>query len=379
MNTNTKQIQMVDLQSQYQRLKDPINQAIQEVLDSTAFIKGPQLAEFEASLANYLKVKHVIGCANGTDALQIAFMALDLKPGDEVIVPAFTYVATAEVIGLLGLVPIMVDVYSDTFNVNLLELEKAITTKTKAIVPVHLFGQSANMEGILDIATRHNLFVVEDNAQALGANYTNKTGQMSKTGTMGNIGCTSFFPSKNLGCFGDGGALFTNDDSLAEKIKTIANHGQKKKYYHSVLGVNSRLDTLQAAILNVKLKELDDFANRRQLVAERYNQAFTEIQELECPFVATYTDHVYHQYTLKVKNGLRDKLQAFLSDKGVPSMIYYPVPLYEQEAFKSYFKGNKLVNTEDHCKSVLSLPIHTEMEGTQQNYIINSVKSFFNK
>lgn len=379
MNTNTKQIQMVDLQSQYQRLKDPINQAIQGVLDSTAFIKGPQLVEFESNLAQYLKVKHAIGCANGTDALQIAFMALGLRAGDEVIVPAFTYVATAEVIGLLGLVPVMVDVEEDTFNISIEKLEAAITPKTKAIVPVHLFGQSANMEDVLHIAEKYKLFIVEDNAQALGADYTLQDGSKVKTGTIGHIGCTSFFPSKNLGCFGDGGALFTNDSDLADKIKMIANHGQKKKYYHSVLGVNSRLDTLQAAILNVKLPHLDDFAKRRQTVAHKYNDAFGDISGIECPKVAPFTNHVYHQYTLKVMDGKRDEMQAYLNEYGIPSMIYYPLPLYKQDAFKEFFTSGSLEITEKLCNSVLSLPIHTEMNESEQYYIIEKVVSFFTK
>lgn len=369
-------IQMVDLQSQYARLKPEIDAAMQEVVDSAAFIKGPALKTFEENLATYLGVKHVIGVANGTDALQIALMALGLKPGDEVIVPAFTYVATAEVIGLLGLVPVMVDVYPDTFNINPALVEDAITPKTKAIVPVHLFGQSAAMDEINTIAKRHNLFVVEDNAQAIGADYTHKDGLMQKTGTLGDIGCTSFFPSKNLGCFGDGGALFTNNNQLAANIRMIANHGQKKKYYHSVLGVNSRLDTLQAAVLDVKLKHLDDFAMRRQAVADVYDQVFAGIDFLETPVRSNFSSHVFHQYTLKVKDGKRDELKVYLQQHKVPSMIYYPLPLYKQEAFSDFFNGGELPNTQVLCEQVLSLPVHTEMDTNTLDCIIQKVKDF---
>ena len=384
-------IQMVDLQSQYQRLKPEIDAAIQQVVESAAFIKGPALKTFEENLAKYLGVKHVIGVANGTDALQIALMALGLKPGDEVIVPAFTYVATAEVIGLLGLVPVMVDVYPDTFNINPKLIEAAITPKTKAIVPVHLFGQSAEMDEINAIAKRHNLFVVEDNAQAIGADFFNKevvtlslpeavrrsrsvNGQ--KIGTLGDIGCTSFFPSKNLGCFGDGGAMFTNNDELAANIRMIANHGQKKKYYHSVLGVNSRLDTLQAAVLNVKLQYLDDFAHRRRSVADVYEEAFKDVDWLQTPVRSVFSSHVFHQYTLKIKDDKRDALKTYLQAKSIPSMVYYPLPLYEQDAFKNYFDGEALPVTNSLCNEVLSLPIHTEMDDEIQGFIIDTLKSF---
>ena len=372
-------IQMVDLQSQYKRLKNPIDIAMQEVVSTGSFIKGPALRAFEENLATYLNVKHVIGVANGTDALQIALMALGLKPGDEVIVPSFTYVATAEVIGLLGLTPVMVDVDLATYNIDVEKAKSSITSKTKAIVPVHLYGQCAPMMEIMDLAQENNLFVVEDNAQAIGGDYINKEGTKVKTGTIGDIGCTSFFPSKNLGCFGDGGAMFTNNDELAQKIRMIANHGQPQKYVHQVLGVNSRLDTLQAAVLNVKLKELDDFAARRQAVARRYDEELAEVDAIVCQKIPEYSTHVYHQYTVRITNGKRDALQAYLKDKGVPSMIYYPIPLYEQEAFKSYHDGTTHPVTEKLCKEVISFPIHTEMEDDVQEFIIQSIKSFFLK
>ena len=372
-------IQMVDLQSQYKRLKNPIDIAMQEVVSTGSFIKGPALRAFEENLATYLNVKHVIGVANGTDALQIALMALGLKPGDEVIVPSFTYVATAEVIGLLGLTPVMVDVDLTTYNIDVEKAKSSITSKTKAIVPVHLYGQCAPMMEIMDLAQENNLFVVEDNAQAIGGDYINKEGTKVKTGTIGDIGCTSFFPSKNLGCFGDGGAMFTNNDELAQKIRMIANHGQPQKYVHQVLGVNSRLDTLQAAVLNVKLKELDDFAARRQAVARRYDEELAEVDAVVCQKIPEYSTHVYHQYTVRITNGKRDALQAYLKDKGVPSMIYYPIPLYEQEAFKNYLDGTTHPVTEKLCKEVISFPIHTEMEDDVQEFIIQSIKSFFLK
>ena len=373
MNT----IQMVDLQKQYQRLKPELDAAMLGVAADCTYIKGPALVEFESNLGAYLNVKHVIGVANGTDALQIAFMALGLTPGDEVIVPSFTYVATAEVIGLLGLTPVMVDVDLESFTISIEDIKKAITAKTKAIVPVHLYGQSADMEAILSIAKEHQLYVIEDNAQAIGSDFTFSNGETAKTGTLGDIGCTSFFPSKNLGCFGDGGAMFTNDDELASRIRMIANHGQPSKYIHTVLGVNSRLDTIQAAILKVKLRELDDFAHRRQAVAARYDAALSEIPELICPTVMSYSSHVYHQYTVRVTNGKRDELQAFLKEKGVPSMIYYPIPLYDQEAFAQYHDDVRHSHTEQLCQEVISFPIHTEMEMDELEYIIKSIKSFF--
>jgi dTDP-4-amino-4,6-dideoxygalactose transaminase len=374
------QIQMVDLKGQYNKIKTEVDQAVISCISSSAFINGPSVKEFQAGLESYLGVKHVIPCANGTDSLQIAMMALELKPGDEVICPAFTYVATAEVIGLLGLKPVMVDVDPNTFNLTANEVEKAITPKTKAIVPVHLFGQSCDMEAILGLATKYNLYVIEDNAQAIGADYTFSDGRKAKTGTIGHIGSTSFFPSKNLGCYGDGGALMTNDDTLAQKMRMIANHGQEKKYYHKVLGCNSRLDTIQAAILNIKLRHLDEYSAERNKMAANYDAAFLTIDELEVPERQHNSTHVFHQYTLRVKNGTRNQLQSYLSDKGIPSMIYYPLPLYKQEAFQQFVLDDfKLNTTELLCDEVLSLPIHTEMNLDDINYICNSIQSFFKK
>lgn len=371
-------IQMVDLKSQYEKIKEEIAAGIQNCLDTTAFINGPAVKEFQQDFEQYLGVKHVIPCANGTDALQIALMALGLKPGDEVICPAFTYVATAEVIGLLGLIPIMVDVDPETFNISLENLEQYVTDKTKVIVPVHLYGQSADMELILAFAKKHNLFVVEDNAQAIGSDYTFSDGTVKKTGTIGEIGCTSFFPSKNLGCYGDGGALMTNDDELAGKIRMITNHGQEKKYYHQVLGCNSRLDTLQAEILKVKLKHLDTYSGARNKMADYYDQHLSEIAELQIPKRSAFSNHVFHQYTLKIKNGKRDALQQFLAEKNVPSMIYYPLPLYQQEAFRPYVSADFYLPTTDIlCQEVLSLPIHTEFNQESSDYVIESIKNFF--
>ncbi len=371
-------IQMVDLKSQYHHIKDQIDKAVIDCIASTAFINGPAVKEFQTNLEHYLGVKHVIPCANGTDSLQIAMMALDLKPGDEVICPAFTYVATAEVIGLLGLTPVMVDVDPKTFNITAQNIEKAITPKTKAIVPVHLYGQSCDMEAILALAKKYNLFVIEDNAQAIGADYTFSDGRKAKTGTIGHIGSTSFFPSKNLGCYGDGGALMTNDDTLAQKMRMIANHGQEKKYYHKVLGCNSRLDTIQAAILNIKLKNLDAYSKARNEMANYYNTAFAQIEELQVPERQSNSTHVFHQYTLRVKNGKRNELQQYLSENGIPSMIYYPLPLYKQEAFQQFVTPNfKLDATELLCNEVLSLPIHTEMNIEDMEWVCSNVKSFF--
>ena len=376
-NTLDRNISMVDLKSQYTRLKSDIDSAIAGVIDHTNFIKGSALKNFEQELAQYLNVKHVIGVGNGTDALQIALMSLDLSPGDEVIVPAFTYVATAEVIGLLGLKPVMVDIDSNNFNILTNELEKVITTKSKAIVPVHLYGQSAPMDNVIDFAEKHNLYIIEDNAQSLGSSYHFGNNKSSKTGTIGHIGCTSFFPSKNLGCFGDGGAISTNDDQLADKMRMIANHGQSQKYVHDRIGINSRLDSIQAAILSVKLKELDDFNRRRQSVAKIYDDEFSSVDEIITPHGEEYTEHVYHQYTIKVDESKRDQLKSFLSDFNIPSMIYYPIPLYKQKAFSSYYAGTGLINTEALCKQVLSLPMHTEMVNEIQYYITNKVKDFF--
>ncbi|MGX5683796.1 DegT/DnrJ/EryC1/StrS family aminotransferase [Chryseobacterium cucumeris] len=371
-------IQMVDLKGQYLKIKEDIDAGIQECIDNTAFINGPAVKEFQHAFEEYLGVKHVIPCANGTDALQIAMMALNLQPGDEIICPAFTYVATAEVIGLLGLKPVMVDVNKDTFDIQLEGLEKYITPNTKAIVPVHLYGQSADMEQILKFAEKHNLFVIEDNAQAIGSDYMFSDGTTKKTGTIGHIGCTSFFPSKNLGCYGDGGALMTNDDELAFKIRMIANHGQEKKYYHKVLGCNSRLDTIQAAVLKVKLKHLDEYSAARNRMADYYDKNLTGIAEIQTPERAGNSTHVFHQYTLRVKNGKRDGLQKYLAEKNIPSMIYYPLPLYKQEAFLQYVQeGFSLPVTEQLCQEVISLPIHTEFDQDVQDLIIKEIKNYF--
>lgn len=373
-------IQMVDLKGQYQKIKPEVDAAIQSVIDNTAFINGQPVKDFAENLAKYLGAKHVIPCGNGTDALQIAMMALKLKPGDEVIVPAFTYVATAEVIGLLGLTPVMVDVNPKTFTVERSNIEKAITANTKAIVPVHLFGQSSDMEPVLQLAKDYGLFVIEDNAQAIGAEYTFSDGHKAKTGTMGDIGCTSFFPSKNLGCYGDGGALCTNDDALAERIRMIANHGQKKKYYHSVIGCNSRLDTIQAAILNVKLPHLDEYGKARNEAAAYYTRNLKDVKGIDVPYEAEYSTHVYHQYTLKVQDGKRDALKKYLEDNNIPAMIYYPLPLQEQEAFQHITRtAESLEISKNLAESVLSLPMHTELDKETQDYIISKVSSFFGK
>lgn len=371
-------IQMVDLKSQYHKIKSEIDRAMLDCLESTAFINGQPVKDFQKNLENYLDVRHVVPCANGTDALQIALMALDLQEGDEVIVPSFTFVATAEVVALLKLQPVMIEVDAGTFNTTAEIIEKAITPRTKAIVPVHLFGQSCNMEAIMLLAEKHNLFVIEDNAQAIGADYIFADGTRKKTGTIGHTGCTSFFPSKNLGCYGDGGAIFTNDDHLAEKMRMIVNHGQVKKYYHDVVGVNSRLDSIQAAVLNVKLPHLDEYCAARLAVAEKYDAAFAGIEELQTPVREKTSTHVFHQYTLQVANGKRNALHAHLETCSVPSMIYYPVPLYRQDAFKAYVSEDfHLPVTERLCDSVLSLPIHTEMQDWAQQFIIESVREFF--
>jgi UDP-2-acetamido-2-deoxy-ribo-hexuluronate aminotransferase len=373
-----KNIQMVDLKGQYHKIKDQIDQSVIQTIESTSFINGPSVKQFASSLENYLDVKHVIPCANGTDALQIALMALSLNPGDEVICPSFTYVATAEVISLLGLTPVMADVDSDTFNISADIIKPLITNETKAIVPVHLYGQSCDMEGIMDLAKEFDLYVIEDNAQAIGAKYTFSDGIVKSTGTIGHIGTTSFFPSKNLGCYGDGGAMFTNDDEIAKNLKMIANHGQEVKYFHKVTGCNSRLDSIQAAILNIKLSYLDDYAASRNKMAKNYDENFSKIPELTVPKRQCNSTHVFHQYTLKIDSKLRNSLIDYLKENNIPVMIYYPVPLYKQEAFNSCVNRDfKIANVEQLCNTVFSLPIHTEIENSSQEFIIKKVKDFF--
>jgi len=371
-------IEMVDLKNQYAKIQEQIDFAVLNVIKSTNFINGPEVLTFTKNLSHYLGNAYVIPCANGTDALQIAMMALDLEPGDEVILPSFTYVATAEVIGLLRLKPIMVDVEPNTFNIAQSNIEKAIGPKTKAIVPVHLFGQCADMEPILALAKERGLYVIEDTAQAIGAVYTFSNGTKKQAGTMGHIGCTSFFPSKNLGCYGDGGAIYTHDPVLAERIKMLANHGQVKKYVHKYIGVNSRLDTIQAAILEIKLKYLDQYIAARSDSADLYDNLLSGIDGLETPVRAKNSTHVFHQYTMVIGNGKRDALKQHLEAEGIPAMVYYPVPLNEQEAFRNIGSVvGPLDVTERLCDSVLSLPMHTELTEEQQVFIANNIKSFF--
>lgn len=368
---------MVDLKSQYLKIKTEVDEAIANVIEHTAFINGPAVKEFQSDLEQYLHVKHVIPCANGTDALQIAMMALDLKPGDEVITADFTYVATAEVIGLLGLTPVLVDVYPDTFDINIEAIEKNITPKTKAIVPVHLFGQCADMERIMALAKKYKLFVIEDVAQAIGADYTFSNGTKAKAGTIGTIGCTSFFPSKNLGCYGDGGAIYTNDDELAAKLKMIAHHGQSVQYVHDVLGVNSRLDTIQAAVLKVKLKHLDEYAAARNMAALYYDRVLSGNPKIKIPVRSKHSTHVFHQYTLQLNGVDRNALREFLATKGIPAMIYYPIPLHLQKAYASNrYKAGDFPVTEKLCATVLSLPMHTELEEETLKYISESILEF---
>ena len=368
---------MVDLRSQHKKLEEEILDAISQVIERSDFIKGKDVADFERNLEAYLRVDHVIGCANGTDALQIALMALDLQPGDEVIVPAFTYVATAEVIALLGLVPVMVDVDASTFNISLPGIRNAITARTRVIIPVHLFGQCSDMEPIMELARDQKIWIIEDNAQSLGANYIFRDGSVKKAGTIGHIGCTSFFPSKNLGCMGDGGALTTNDAELAEKIRMIANHGQKTKYFHKLVGCNSRLDTIQAAILNVKLRHLDEYIMSRQKVADFFQEKLKDFAYGILPANLLQTPPSCNQFTLKIKNGLRDQFRNYLTSQRIPTMIYYPHPLYKQEAFSKFVPaGFTLPVTEHLCSSVVSLPIHTEMNREELAYITETVLNF---
>ena len=371
---------MVDLKSQYLSIKPEIDKGIQDVIDGTAFINGPAVKSFQEDLEKYLHCKHVIPCANGTDALQVSMMALDLKPGDEVITVSFTFIATVEVISLLGLTPVFVDVDPGTFNLDVTKLEQAIGPKTKAIVPVHLFGQCAPMEEIMEIAARHNLRVIEDACQAIGGDYYFSDGTIKKAGTIGHIGCTSFFPSKNLGCYGDGGAIFTNDDALAKEMRIVVNHGMAVRYYHDRIGVNSRLDSIHAAILRVKLQHLDDYAARRNRAAAYYDKAFSGHPKLRVPARYSKSNHVFHQYTLLGKDIDRQGLVDWLATKEVPAMIYYPVPLHLQKAFRdSRYKAGILPVTEAPAQSVFSLPMHPELENDQLEHITRSVLEFVNR
>ncbi|MGO3236897.1 MAG: DegT/DnrJ/EryC1/StrS family aminotransferase [Psychroflexus halocasei] len=388
-----KKLQMVDLKGQYTHIKSEVDQAIMDVVNSTAYINGPAVQDFQKSLEAYLDVKHVIPCANGTDALQISMMGLGLKPGDEVITADFTFAATVEVIALLGLTPVLVDVDPDDFNIDISAIEKAITPRTKAIVPVHLFGHVANMDTVMELAKKHDLKVIEDNAQAIGADYTFKDGSQQKAGTIGDVGATSFFPSKNLGCYGDGGAIFTNDDDLAHTIRGIVNHGMYKRYHHDVVGVNSRLDSIQAAILNIKLKKLDEFNAARQNAARAYSKAFENCEFIKTPVTTTNKKcdvknsicdtcdcHVFHQYTLKITNGKRDALAKHLQEKGIPHGIYYPIPLHLQKAYADERYNEKdFVVTNQLVKEVISLPMHTELDDEQINFITSIVIDFVEK
>jgi len=373
-----KKIQMVDLQSQYYKIKADVDNAVLNVLDSAAFINGPEVKSFQTELETYLDVKHVIPCANGTDALQIALMALDLQEGDEVITADFTFAATVEVIHLLKLKSVLVDVDYDTFTMDIDRLKAAITPKTKAIIPVHLFGQCANMEEILNVAKAHNLYVIEDNAQAIGADFTFSDGTVKKSGTMGILGTTSFFPSKNLGCYGDGGAIFTQDDELAHKIRGIVNHGMYERYYHDEVGVNSRLDSIQAAVLRKKLPNLDSYNEARRKAADYYDEAFAENPNILTPKRAEYSTHVFHQYTLRILNGKRNELQQFLTEKEIPAMIYYPVALRKQKAYFQDSDDKDFVNTDKLLDEVISLPMHTELDEEQLKYITDAVLEFMN-
>jgi len=370
---------MVDLKRQYQNIKTEVDEAILNVLSSTAFINGPEVKSFATELASYLGVKHVIPCANGTDALQIALMALGLQPGDEVITPSFTYIATVEVVALLRLKPVFVDVDADTFTMNIESVKKAITDKTKAIIPVHLYGQCVDMEPLLALAKEKNIPIIEDNAQAIGGTYTFADGTKKKTGAMGTIGCTSFFPSKNLGCYGDGGAMFTNDDALAEKLSMIANHGQKVRYYHEMVGCNSRLDSIQAAVLRIKLRKLDEYCDARRAAADYYDLAFKNNSNIITPYRAPYSWHVFHQYTLQVKVN-RDKVQEMLAEKGIPSMIYYPVSSHKQEMLKDFGGASYDLPTTDFLNTcVISLPIHTELTQEELKYISDNVNQIIDQ
>lgn len=378
--SNMKKIQMVDLISQYEKIKPEITAAIASILDKAQFINGPDVHAFREELETYLGAKHVIPCANGTDALQIAMMALGLKPGDEVITPSYTYIATTEVIGLLRLKPVFVDCEPDTFNISPDAIRKAITPKTKAIVPVHLYGQACDMEVIMAIAKEHNLYVIEDNAQAIGCDYTSTDGTKKKTGTIGTVGCTSFFPSKNLGCYGDGGAICTNDDAIADKLRMVANHGQSKRYYHDVVGCNSRLDSIQAAVLRIKLRELDNYIAARNEAASYYDNFFAKFENVTTPFRHNKSNHVFHQYTMRLEGIDRDGLVEYLGSKDIPAMIYYPVPAHAQKMFATLDTTcGDLTTTDWLTERVISLPMHTELTEDQLNYICTSVEEYLNK
>lgn len=375
-----REIQMVDLKAQYDKIGGEVDEAIRSVLKSSAFIKGPEVKLFEEELQKYLDVKHVISCANGTDALQIAMMAFGLKPGDEIITTNFTFIATVEVVALLGLKPVLVEPEENSFNISPEAIQKAITPKTRAIVPVHLFGQCADMKEIMKIAVKYNIFVIEDAAQATGADYLYNDGSIKKAGTIGQIGTTSFFPSKNLGCYGDGGALYTNDDNLAAKMRSISNHGMKVRYYHDDIGINSRLDTIQAAILRVKLKNLDSYNSARRAAADYYDEAFSGCNDIKVPERMDFSSHIFHQYTIKIPNGNRRQLKDYLESKKIPSMIYYPIPLNMQAAYSylGYKKGDFPV-TEKLCNEVISLPMHPDLDREQLEYITMNVLKFFKK
>lgn len=373
-------IQMVDTKTQYQKIKTEVDKAVLDVMESSAFINGKPVQDFAASLSAYLGVKHTIPCANGTDALQIAMMALGLQPGDEVITPSFTYIATTEVIALLRLTPVFVEVDAKTFCIDPAALEKAITPKTKAIVPVHLYGHAAPMEEIMAIARKHNLYVIEDNAQAIGCDYTFSNGTKKKTGSIGHIGATSFYPSKNLGAFGDGGAIFTNDDELAAKMKMVANHGQSRQYYHDVVGCNSRLDSIQAAILNIKLQHLDEYAGARRKAADFYDNAFAGNPKITTPYRASYSNHVFHQYTVLLEGVNRNGLKEFLAERKIPAMIYYPVPGHKQKMFEQFNVASKeMLVTDWLTERVISFPIHTELDEEQLNYICSAILEYVNQ
>ena len=373
-----RKLQMVDLKSQYEKIKEEVNASIQEVLDTNTYINGPLVHQFQTDLEKYLGVKHVIPCANGTDALQIAMMGLDLKPGDEVITADFTFAATVEVIALLQLTPVLVDVDMNNMNISLDGIRKAITPKTKAIVPVHLFGRAANMDAIMEIANEHNLYVIEDNAQAIGANYSSKDGSKKKVGTIGHVAATSFFPSKNLGCYGDGGAIFTNDDALAHKIRGIVNHGMYERYHHDVVGVNSRLDSIQAGVLKAKLPHLDTYNKARQEAARKYSLALSKNPNIWAPFICDSCDcHVFHQYVIRILNGKRDGLLEHLQAKGIPCAIYYPIPLHSQKAYAdSRYKEEDFHVTNQLVKEVIALPMHTELDDEQIKFITDAVLEY---